>query len=232
MAVLMKIKNIIFIISGFFVLYFFVSYFFIPKILILHNAPKVQDYGSMVTYTKQDIPGGPINIGLIGNKEQVIQSLVAAGWNPADTITLHSSIDIGLSVILDHPYKDAPVSTLLYEGKKQDLAFEKPTGNSADQRHHVRFWLTKKQESDSHPLWLGAVSYDRGVGLSHNTGQITHHISPDIDADRLKLITDLTDADQLSSSYEILGIGATTDGRNGGGDPYFTDGKAIIGILK
>lgn len=34
------------------------------------------------------------------------------------------------------------------------------------------------------------------------------------------------------SSYEIDGIGATRSGRNGGGDPYYTDGKALIGVLR
>ncbi|WP_261335165.1 LssY C-terminal domain-containing protein [Rhizobium leguminosarum] len=44
--------------------------------------------------------------------------------------------------------------------------------------------------------------------------------------------SDLLKAGQLQSSSEINGIGATANGRNGGGDPYFTDGKAIIGILR
>jgi len=30
----------------------------------------------------------------------------------------------------------------------------------------------------------------------------------------------------------VPGIGATTTGRNGGGDPYFTDGTAVVGVLK
>ena len=27
------------------------------------------------------------------------------------------------------------------------------------------------------------------------------------------------------------GVGATTTGRNGGGDPYFTDGMVMVGVL-
>jgi hypothetical protein len=38
-------------------------------------------------------------------------------------------------------YHDAPVSPLYYQGKKEQLAFEKPDGRSADQRHHIRLWL-------------------------------------------------------------------------------------------
>jgi len=46
------------------------------------------------------------------------------------------------------------------------------------------------------------------------------------------VISDLLKAGQLSSSYEIKGMGATKTGRNGGGDPYFTDGEALVGVLR
>jgi hypothetical protein len=36
----------------------------------------------------------------------------------------------------------------------------------------------------------------------------------------------------LASSASVEGVGPTPSGRNGGGDPYFTDGMARIGILK
>src|SRR6266702_4563328 len=84
------------------------------------------------------------------------------------------------SVVLDRPYHDAPVSPLYYNGKKEQLAFEKPDGSSADKRHHVRLWLVLEKATDGRPVWLGSVTFDRGVGLSHDTGQVTHHIGPDI----------------------------------------------------
>ena len=59
----------------------------------------------------------------------------------ADPVTLRTSIEIVGSVVLDRPYHDAPVSPLYYQGKKEQLAFEKPDGRSADRRHHVRLWL-------------------------------------------------------------------------------------------
>lgn len=211
--------------------YLLVSYFLVPEIWIFRDAKRIGSLSSMVTTTADDIPGDPINVGLVGSKEEVIRAFAAAGWDPADKITLRSSIDIGLSVVLDRPDLDAPVSPLFFEGRKQDLAFEKPVGRSADERNHVRFWLTERTGTDGRPLWLGSASFDRGVGLSHDTGQITHHIGPDIDEERDLVIGDLGKAGQLSSTYEIAGIGATTSGRNGGGDPYFTDGEALVGVL-
>ncbi|MDW6022977.1 LssY C-terminal domain-containing protein [Mesorhizobium sp. BAC0120] len=212
--------------------YLIVAYFIVPDVWIFRDAGHLSRFGSMVTTTVDDIPGDPINVGLVGGKEQVMRAFAAAHWDPADAITLRSSIEIGLSVVLDRPDLEAPVSPLIYDGRKQDLAFELPVGHSADRRNHVRFWLTDRTGDDGRPLWLGSATFDRGVGFSHDTGQITHHIGPDIDAERDLVIRDLTAAGQIASSYEIEGVGPTKTGRNGGGDPYFTDGKTMIGVLR
>jgi len=206
------------------------AYVLAPDFWWLRDRRNITLPDQMVTRTVDGIAGDPINVGLIGSKVELIHAFTVAGWHPADAITWRSSIEIGESVIFDRPYADAPVSTLMFDGRKQDLAFEKPVGDSADRRHHVRLWQMP-DTSDGPPLWLGSASYDRGVGLSHDTGQITHHIGPDIDAERDLLIGDLQAAGQLASHYEVPGVGATTTGRNGGGDPYFTDGMATIGVL-
>jgi hypothetical protein len=180
------------------------------------------------TVTADGIPGDAINVGLVGSEEDVLRAMHAARWSPADPITLASSARIALSVLLDRPDPDAPVSPLFYDGPKQDLAFEKPVGKSAKERHHVRFW---KQPQQPRPLWLGAVTFDRAVGLSHTTGQITHHIGPDIDAERDGLIADLRAAGVVTTQYNVTGIGPTWDARNGGGDPFYTDGEITIAVL-
>lgn len=215
------------------VVYFLIAYVFVPAIWRVHDDHRIAGFDNMVATTEQGIPGDPINVGLIGSRELVIRAFHAAGWDPADAITLRSSIDIGLSVVLDRPDLDAPVSALLYDGKKQEMAFEKPVGESADKRNHVRFWHTPRTDDTGRPVWLGSASFDRGVGFSHDTGQITHHIGPDLDAERDLVMHDLSAAGYIAPTpYDIEGVGPTTDGRNGGGDPYFTDGKALVGELR
>lgn len=185
----------------------------------------------MVTVTADGIPGDPLNVGLVGTKEEAIRALAAAGWYPADPVTLKTSIEIAGSVIFDRPYRDAPVSPLFYEGRKQDFAFEKPAGESADRRHHVRFWETLRSGRSGRPVFLGSATFDRGSGVSRYTGQITHHIAPDLDSERDLLIADLVAARMLTEIFHVTGIGVTLSGRNGGGDPYFTDGELAIGAL-
>ena len=80
-------------------------------------------------------------------------------------------------------------------------------------------------------MWVGAATFDRGVGVSHTSGQITHHIGADIDAERDTLMHELTSAGRLTALYDVTGVGPTVNGRNGGGDRYFTDGELTVGVL-
>jgi LssY C-terminus len=81
---------------------------------------------------------------------------------------------------------------------------------------------------EKRPVWLGSATFDRGVGVSHYTGAITHHIDADVDADRDLLAADLQAAHVVDAKYQATGIGVTMTGRNGGGDPYYTDGEVWI----
>ena len=101
----------------------------------------------MVTRTADGIPGDPLNVGLVGSEAEIVGAMHAAGWYPADPVTLRSSIEIVGSVLLDRPFVHAPVSPLFVEGRSQDLAFEKPAGESADRRHHVRLWKVSIERS-------------------------------------------------------------------------------------
>ncbi len=58
------------------------------------------------------------------------------------------------------------------------------SGASADRRNHVRYWKVLESGEEKRPVWLGAATEDRGVGVSKYTAAVTHHISPDLDAER------------------------------------------------
>jgi hypothetical protein len=213
-------------------LYLVLAYLLVPDIWASYERQPGLAGRPMVTVTTAGIPGDPINVGLVGQQELLVRAMLAAGWRPADPITWRSAVGIGLSVILDRPYPDAPVSTLMFEGRAQDLAFEKPVGGSADRRHHVRFWRALDRGTEGQPLFLGAASFDRSVGISRYTGQITHHIGPDLDAEREALMAALAEARFLARTYRLPGSGPTLVGRNGGGDRYFTDGEIMVGVLE
>jgi hypothetical protein len=185
----------------------------------------------MVTRTAQGIPGDPMNVGVVGTQEDVLCALHAADWHPADPITLRSSLEIVGSVVLDRPYPRAPVSPLFYDGRREDPAFEKAEGGSADRRHHVRFWKVLRKGQEGRSVWLGAATFDRGVGFNRFNGQFTHHIGANIDAERDFLTEALKSAEVVEAVYEVTGIGPTLKGVNGEGDPYHTDGEIKISRL-
>jgi len=183
------------------------------------------------TVTAQGIPGDVINVGFEGTEEDLVCAMTAAGWSPSDPVTLSSSLKIVGSVAFRRPYHRAPVSPLFFEGRRQDLAFEKPSGKSASSRHHVRFWKALDAGDDGRPVWLGAATFDDRVGVNHYTGQITHHVAPDVDAERDFLSSGLAQAKKVEATYWVSGVGPTLFGRNGGGDPFFTDGEIAFARL-
>ena len=58
--------------------------------------------------------------------------------------------------------------------------------------------------------------------MSGTTDQITHHISPNVDAERDKLFHDLEQTGDLSELYVVKEFLKSVEGRNGGGDPWHT----------
>lgn len=221
-------KRILILLVPILMLYGMLAYFLLPFLWRHYEHQKKLDGLPMVTSTAQGIPADPINIALVGSEKDVLCAMHKAGWYAADPITLKSSLEISGSVIMHEPYPTAPVSPLFYAGKREDLAFEKPVGHSADRRHHIRLWMVLKSGEEGRPVWLGAATFDSSVGLSHYTGAITHHIAPDIDRERQIVETDLQNAGMVEARYQVTGLGPTLLGHNGGGDRYYTDGEVWV----
>ncbi len=110
-------------------------------------------------------------------------------------------------------------------------AFEQPHGDSPKQRHHVRFWRSREVDAKAKPLWLGAATFDERVEISRTTGGITHKIGPDIDKERNKLLSDTIRVGALDGYYWVDRFHEVPEGRNGGGDPYFTDRRLAVGVI-
>ena len=60
----------------------------------------------------------------------------------------------------------------------------------------------------------------------------THHIDPDLDAERTLIVTALRRAGLVRAMVMEPGIGRTTNGRNASGDRFFTDGQVAVMILR
>ena len=204
------------------------AYEFVPSAwrFVERRHPALDSVGTRA-FTSAGIPGDPLNISFVGTEAELHALMLGAGWFPADPITLKSSLRIAFASVARKPYPDAPVSDLFVNGKRQDLAFELAASNDPSTRHHVRFWLAEPRDALARAMWIGAATFDSNVGFSHRTGQVTHHIAPDIDWERDKLLEDLQRRGGLTVKW-IDGFQREREGRNGGGDRFFTDGRLAI----
>lgn len=209
------------------ILWLFSSYLVLPlinKVMTNHYLP---DYFIGRSRTSDGLLGDPINLAFISEREQLIQLFLDSGWMLAEPLTLASSVHMILSSVFGYSYPTAPVSSLFLFGRKQDLAFEKEIADNPRRRHHIRIWQTPTnwylpggKEAD----WLAAATYDRKVGFSAFTGQITHKINSDIDEERDFVLNSFKETDLLFSVEMIEHFTTSYHGFNGGGDAIYTDG--------
>src|SRR5262249_6225329 len=206
------------------VLYLLTAYLVMPAAWRHYERRHPSDAGfPRFTHTADGIPGDPLNVALVGTETEVNKVMRAARWYPASPLNLHNSLAIVLDSIFQRPDEDAPVSNLYLWGRKQDLAFEQPVGNNPRHGNRVRFWLSRQVDEDGRPLGVGAAIYDKRVGLSRWTGQVTHVTAADIDTERDKLFHDLEATGDLSRVEKIQGFHKVLTGDNGGGGPRRTD---------
>lgn len=227
-----RVRRLLKLTFGLILAYLLVAYLILPQVwrVAMRHAPPDLTAFPRITHAADGIPGDPLNIGLVGSESDVIHAMTGAKWDPADPITLRSSLRIAVDSTFRRPDDDAPVSNLYLFGRKQDLAFEQPVGDSPRQRHHVRLWRSDKQVEER-PLWVGSATFDKSVGVSHRTGEVTHHIGPDVDAERDRIASELRSSGAEREVYWVDHF-QQPEGRNGGGDRWFSDGRAAVVVLR
>jgi hypothetical protein len=206
-------------------LYLVVAYVHLPASwrLAIRRHPKLS-VGPRITHTANGIPGDAVKLALVGSEADVVHAMTAAGWFPADAITFRSSVRIAVDSVFRRPDEDAPVSDLFLFGRKQDLAYEQPIGDNPRKRHHIRFWRWDRLH-DGRPVGFGTATFDERVGFSHNTGQV------DVDAKRDRILRELQKARQTDDVHYMDHVHQDLQGRNGGGDPWHTDGRLGVAML-
>ena len=76
------------ILVGVLIAYPLLAYVILPALWSHHEHEPGLASLPMVTRTASDIPGDALNVGLVGSKEDVLRAMHAAGWFPAEPITL------------------------------------------------------------------------------------------------------------------------------------------------
>ena len=174
--------------------------------------------------------GDPLNLVLIGSREDISAAFVRRGWLPAEQTHGKAVWKTIKSFLFDSRYRYSPVSPLFLYGRQQDFAGQKPR-HTVHQRNHLRAWLSPIRYQGK-PVWIGQISRDIGVRFTFkNWPPVTHKIDPDIDEARYALAEDLIYSQQLAKGGYVKGVGAATrlkPRHNLTGDPYFTDGYRLV----
>jgi hypothetical protein len=214
------------IVTGVVVLWVFTAYLVLPRVHRYLTKIYVPDYYIGRVKTVDGVLGDPVNLAFIGTKAQIITTMKEAGWTRADELNTKSTLKMISSALLRKSYERAPVSSLFLFGNKQDMAFQQEVNNNPARRHHIRLWKTPGNwylPGGKQADWLAAATYDRSVGFSLFTLQITHKIAENTDEERDFVVKSL--ASNKKVSIEIIDNFSTSyHCKNGGGDRIKTDG--------
>jgi len=218
------------------------SYFILPLLvrinLLISRKGRIPRFATALEGSYVD----PVNIILIGTKKQLEKSFKEIGWFKADKLNAKTSWRMVERFIRNRPYEQAPFSYLFLFGRKQDIGFQQPVGNSPRKRHHVRFWgvdvnkifdpldikfwTEKKKISFNESLsWIGAGSEDVGFGFSRLTFKLSHRINHKVDNER-KYILDLLKNRGLIGKVTYYKSGEFKVGK------YVSDGRIAVTRLK
>ncbi len=212
-----------------------VAYLALPRLHRVLTHLYVPGYFIGRTRTSVGLLGDPVNLAILGQEEQVHAAMAAAGWMRADEITVRSSVRITTATLSGRPYPNAPVSPLYLFDRRQDFAYQQDVPGKSAQRHHVRFWRCPEgwRLPGGYAVdWLAAGTFDRSVGLSLWTFQVTHRIAKNIDRERDYIVGTLLQADARATVEPIRHFASGYHARNGGGDLMVTDGDLPVVDLR
>jgi hypothetical protein len=200
-------------------------------------APKVVGANAIPTLLRTQLPHytegltghpqEPVSLVFVGTHAQIEGAFQAAGWIEAQPYGFTSLAHAIGRTLTHHPDLAGPVTASFLADQPNALAFSQPVGATFAQRHPIRLWSTHLQTSGGQPVWLATAGFDRGFELAPSTGLPTHQIAADIDTERAYVVTSLERTGRVRNAV-TLQLVPRESGHNFDGDPFFTDGKAVI----
>src|SRR5436190_6385979 len=151
--------------------------------------------------------GDPLNLVVVEGDRDPIIPFISRGWHLTRKLDLQSMIETVRAFVFSDEYLNSPVSPLYVFGRREDVAIQKAR-STINERLHARLWLTP-YTFESRRVWIGQVSRDIGVRLTHQTWNLTtHKIGPNVDFDRDYVVQDLSMSGFLARYGFVDGVGA------------------------
>lgn len=172
--------------------------------------------------------GDPMNIVLVGDRQDIFAALVRREWHQTEVTYAKSALKTVRSFLFGSRYRYSPISALYVFDRPQDIGLQKAR-HSITLRNHMRLWRAPFDYRDKQ-VYVGQISRDIGVRFSRRT-VTTHKIDPNIDATRDDLAGDLIYSQALHRVGWVEGSQASTfdtPAYNLSPDPYYSDGLRVV----
>jgi len=169
--------------------------------------------------------GGPVNIVLIGDKNEIATAFEKCGWTAAQDENANSLWKTFEAVIKGKGYDAAPMSTLYLYGRPEDMAFEKML-NTFTMRHHLRIWKAPATTPDGRQIWLVAADHDNGFDI--RPGVISHSVDPRVDLERAKVGADLGMTGMVLAEELVSVSNPARSGLTATGGKWESDGRILV----
>jgi hypothetical protein len=178
------------------------------------------------TTTLKAVNADLTNLVFLGSQEQVQAAFREAGWRNSDPVSRRSVMHNFYALLNNSGYAQEPMMTFLMDGQPEDMNWQKSL-NSYGRRDHLRIWQWTP-EGATEPVWVCSSTHDTGAVLSVKYKGFVHHISPDIDDERGKVIRDLNFSGCVKSVSYVARPGISTVTQNATGDLVRTDGSIAV----
>ena len=183
----------------------------------------------------EDLVGGrmePVSLVLVGSEADLLGAFTRAGWAMADPPTPVRVLQEAIAALRNLPDPTGPATPAFFMDRPQSFTFEKPDAASPGirRRHHTRLWPTPAcLAPDCRRIWVATASFDVGIEISQSLHVPTHRIDSTIDNERALIAGDLTNVGAIREA--MIRVSPSQHGRNAAGDPFWTDGRAVVLLL-
>jgi hypothetical protein len=180
--------------------------------------------------TKKGVDADLVNLVFLGSQERVQAAFHEAGWRNSDSVSKRAFMHNLYALLNNSGYAQEPMTTFLLNGRPEDMNWQKGL-NSYGRRDHLRIWQWTPEGAEN-SVWVSSSTHDTGAVLSVKYKGFVHHISPNVDDERAKVIRDLNFAGCVRSVSYVPRGGMAANTQNATGDLMRTDGEVAIVELK
>jgi len=138
---------------------------------------------------RQPQPMDLVNLLIVGSQDALERVFQAAGWIGSRENSMRAGVAAIRAIAEERSYSDAPMRTLLLDGRDADFRMQKSL-DTFEKRDHLRIWR-RDDELDGRPVWALAATRDLSTTFGLHPFGVTHRIEDDVDLERDKVVRDL-----------------------------------------